>query len=495
MRPPAACIPAILIGLAAGVAARWLTHGGSGATNQPRQVSATAAALPTASALPPAVEQLSPPEPRVSAADLLALRGWEQAEVFGVWIATASEADCRDLLLQLKEHDDGDDTTLKGAAFLRWMELDAAEAMSFAEKEGSYAGVAWWAWGKLDPERALAAAAEKKNAWHGKAALRGIAQTDPQRALELMARYPQFEDVTSLEGLASGLSRTDPRAAAEICLRLDTTESRNVFKGWAKREPDAALAWALDIKSPGQRSNLLKALMEQWQDTSPERIPAMLTALPAGSLKLDLLSSHAATLAHTDPVAALAFAKQIEAPGARTPAIGSALRSVAEDQPQTALEIIRTEPWDRSLAHGLHSAMQELAGSLPVETLTFLESKGAADEMAQGLQQGVFDTWTERDIGKASAWLAEQPAEQRREENVRTLVSVLVQEGPDRDFEAALQWSLSSTLREDDDHMDFTMGTWYRNDPDAALRASERPDFPPKVRESLLELHAQSTEP
>ena len=73
-------------------------------------------------------------------------------------------------------------------------------------------------------------------------------------------------------------------------------------------------------------------------------------------------------------------------------------------------------------------------------------------------------------------------------------MSLLTNEGPDRDLEAAVRWSLSmSAQRTDSRELQHALQLWYQQEPAAAIRALEQPGIPQNVREDILKLHANST--
>jgi hypothetical protein len=427
---------------------------------------------------------------------LLAMRGFAQLESIGLWLQSAGTEDLKAFVLALKDQETSD-TSIHDALFLRWAELDAPGALTFSRSHG-YDNILWWAWGKVDPDKALAAALLERESYHGCAVLRGIAQNDPERARELFAQYPQFADRVSLEGLVSSLMRTDPAAAAELALTVESTDVVDSIESWTLREPDAALAWALGLESPGQRERFLKAVIGQLQETSPEKVASALAALPPGITRNRLIAEHAGYLALTNSAAALAFAKEQTNPAVRQASIAAIAGALVPERPQQALDILRSGSWktgdpaNRSgvSGSGVYEVVKDLMRHLPEETMQFTQELGT-DSAAHGLRHRAFEGWLEADIGKASEWLAAQPAAQRDRSTVESLVNRLMH-GADQDFEAAVTWA--ATLTDPNGYnsqLRYALESWRRSDPEAARAALSLPVIPEKLREQLTPTFSQ----
>ncbi len=493
MRTRVSTILIASLSLAGGGAARWLTFHPTDPADVRKRSDGLQAGIHSSGGRAQAGGNSSPAdgskETRAGIEEILALRGFEQFERFAEWLVDANTAEMRTFALAMKEADHFD-SKLSDALMLRWVEVDAADALE-GGRENGFELAAWWAWGKLNPERALAAAATENGVWKGAEALRGIAQTDPERARLLFEQYPQFENRSSLEGMVTGLSHHDPRAAAEMALRIDSTESRNHVKGWAKREPEEAFAWALQVESPAQRRKMLEAIISQWEDTNPEQIGTALEAMPAGQAKNRLLVEHASHLALTDTAAGVAYAQQLPLPAVRQAALGSIAKTLAANRPLEALEFLRQQDWklvdpDSANNGGIYQALGLLGRSLPEEAMAFAATLGQA--AGDSARRNTFSSWTDVDVGKASGWLAAQPAEQRDPGILDILLSHLSQSGPDQDFDAAVRWALTSpNLQQSPGRVQNIFEDWRRTDSAAAERALQLPGVPESVRAHFLQ--------
>ena len=498
MHMPRSTILLVLLGLAGGVAARRLSHGGSPLTAALSRDAAPGslpgksnAGAPNTAAVTGATASRSRSHPsrRLSPGEILDLRGMERHARFGEWLVTATTAELREFIVALpRARVTG--STLADAIFLRWAELDVEEAVAYGTSHG-YSLMAWWSWGKLDPEAALAAAAARQENANGAEVLRAIAQMDPERGRLLMERYPQFIQRGSLEGLSFGLSKTVPKAGAEMWLRAHSSTTDTIVKGWAFKDPEAAVAWASQIKSPAQRNRAMSVVVAQLETSSPEQAGSAIQSMPPGITRNSLMVKHAAQLAMSEPASGIDYALRLEVPGVRQSALASISNILATDRPMEAIALLRdmeskgislsVTPTGRTL-DSLSATMEVLGRTAPEEALKFISSLTRGD--GASLSSWVFASWSNADIGKASGWLAAQPQEQREGECVSALISHLLRDGPDQDPEAAVRWSLSA-FPGDGDKLTGAFQAWHRRDPIAARQALDLPGVPESVRTAL----------
>ena len=503
MRPSRTSLLLAILGLAAGAGARWLNKAESSAA--PQHVAADIAAAAKASGAADRVAGMAADggakdRSRVASGfsgqrrtpgEILNLRGMERSVRFGEWLCDAGTEELRDFIKALTATP-VEGSSFADAIFLRWAELDVQEAVAWGSAHG-YALMAWWSWGKLDPEAALAAAAERKEMVNGAEALRGIAQINPERARRLMEKYPQFIMRGSLEGMAWGLTRSDPKAAAECSLRTVSAASDGIVSGWAYKDPRAALAWAQGVSSTAQRNRALRAVIGQFESTSPELAGAAIAAMPPGKTKHQLLTVHAGELARRDPAAGIAYARDVPSPGLRAIALASVAGALAAEHPREALALLREEP-RAQVDYGPYTTdapptqmdvLKAIGRSAPLDALAFTESLGPQATSARAV---VFEAWSDADVTQASRWLAAQPAEKRDAACVESLVIHLTREGPDQDPEAAVRWSLSSSSGEGTPGLPNAFQAWHRQNPAAAREALDGPDVPESLRQQLSAL-------
>jgi hypothetical protein len=436
---------------------------------------------------------------------ILAAEGLEQFERLALFLPRAEAADLERLYVELEEQRNGFlGKTLGPALFLRWMRLDPEGGRAFAMKRNR-GGMAWWAWGKVDPEAAVAAAQASKEWWKGEEVVRAIGQSDPARAQALLDEHPQWRTEEALTGLAAGLMPTDPAAGATlIAASTESVDHDKLVSAWARRDPEAALAWAQALPDKVFRVEALIVMIDQWAKTDPDRIAATLTALPDGWTKWQLYATHTARLAVVDPAAAMAWAQAAPTEGLRRQASLEAARGLARSDPAGALDILRG--LDLSSDEGLpgwrvkgpdggdHSEVYSstsgtvaaVAEAAPEATMTFVAGLSEGPE-THGLVQSAFSTWMWKDSMAASGWLAGQPAGAVRESAAVELVEHLSQ-GVEPDFDAALHWANTLSAENQRKHLRSVFGRWRQRDAAAARAALDHPGVPADVRDVLSPL-------
>jgi hypothetical protein len=438
---------------------------------------------------------------------ILAAEGLEQFERLALFLPQAGAADLERLYLGLEEQGNGFvDKTLGPALFLRWMRLDPEGGRAFAMKRNR-GGMAWLAWGKVDPEAAVAAALASKEWWKGAVVVRAIGQSDPARAQSLLDEHPQWRTEEALIGLAAGLMPTDPAAGATlVAAASETVDYDKLVSTWARRDPEAALAWAQTLPDQVSRVQALGVLIDQWAKTDPDRIAATLTALPDGWTKWQLYASHAARLAVVDPAAAVAWAQAAPTEGLRRQASLEAARGLVRSDPAGALDILRgldlssdqglpgwkvkgPDGGDHSEVFSASGTVAAVAEAAPEATMALLAGLSEGPE-SHALVQTAFSTWMRKDSMAASEWLAGQPAGSVRESSTVELVDHLSR-GVEPDFDAALQWA--NTLSAENQHVELRtlLIRWRQRDAAAARAALDHPAVPADVRDVLSRMFSK----
>jgi hypothetical protein len=322
--------------------------------------------------------------------------------------------------------------------------------------------------------------------------LRAIGQSDPLRAKELLAKYPQYSDREVTEGLANGLSDIDLRAGAETALRICHSGDLEEVGIWARAEPDAALAWAKGIPAAERRVKALESIVKQWADSNPERIGPAIQGLPPSQSRNRLFTEQAARLARTDPEAALAWARSADSVTVQQACLGEVAATLAARDPAKAEEILRSMDWSARFDGGTGVneqsglvALTELAGADPQRALALADSL-PPDKVA-GARRSAFDSWVNHDPRSASEWLAALPPERRDAGCVGSLVNFLSQ-GPAPDYPAALQWAASLNVEAGRPNFSAqeVIRNWMQSDPAAADKALAIPSLPESVRDFIL---------
>lgn len=239
----------------------------------------------------------------------------------------------------------------------------------------------------------------------------------------------------------------------------ESVDEGGVVRGWARRDPEAAWAWAQSIPDQERRDRALDILTDQWSKTDPDRLSTALTSLPDGWTKWRMYIDHGARLAATDPSLARAWVEAAPSPLLRREATLEMARGLAATDPEGAVAMLHGVDWSSSgetsgimirfpgggsgSAHYQPMpAVEEIARVAPEATVAFAASLPADVPWAKGMVRAAFSSWAGQDSMAASQWLAAQPEGPTKQASISVLVRQLVN-GPAPDFDAALRWALT----------------------------------------------------
>jgi hypothetical protein len=433
---------------------------------------------------------------------VLAARGFEASERLARFLPKAGPAELAALMATLLERDGGLDEAMTEAVFLRWMIIDPAGGQVFAEKH-SLGRMAWRAWGKVDPEAAMAAVQASRDLATATSALGAIAEIDPQRVQAWLDHHPQFRTHSVMLGVASGLMATDPAAGATLAAAWSTepVDQGGLVRRWAQRDPDAAWAWAQSLPDRARRNDTLQVLVDQWARTDPDRLSSAITSLPDGWNKWRLYVEHGARLAASDPASARAWVEAAPTELLRREATLEMARGLSGTHPEAAVAVLRNLDWSSfgetsgitirtpSGSAGMTSyhptsSVEEIARAAPEATVSYASSLPSDAPWAASMMSRAFSEWVGQDAMAASQWLANQPESQAKYASTHALIRQLTQ-GHEPDFDSAYRWAL--TLPDDDETRYIQRNIireWAQRDPAAAHAARDQYDVVPEDQPS-----------
>ena len=227
--------------------------------------------------------------------------------------------------------------------------LELGQQLKANGHHDDFAGFILRTWFALDPMPALA-----------------HAKTDPHRLLPLIVKEVARRDMTLALKLLDGhpsiskmartvlpeLAKTDPlgavgRAEAITDVRARDRTLRTLVFSWAKRDPDAALAYIANLDRPTLQ--LKHAAMEALIKEDPYKAEVVLqTLLPPGKTRLRIFRALAQRKVDDDPDAALAWARGLPDSPERMTAIGLAAEAITEGVPERVLALLDEIGWENA---------------------------------------------------------------------------------------------------------------------------------------------------
>jgi len=270
-------------------------------------------------------------------------------------------------------------------------------------------------YGKRDSAAALAWARSLPNKDEVVAAvISGVAEQDPQRAMDLAfsltapnerTRAVQFLAMTgmrsdaTMEMIANRLLASDDR-------QLRETTAQMLVSTWASRSPESALRW----------------LLANGQSASP-----------------NLFAQVAQQVAMRDPRNALAQSSQIPA-AAREQWMQGVAQGYAQNDPQGAIDWLaqyRAEPWYARAATNAAMQLAQRDGAAAARLVDRIDTQQSGPQ-AQQLASMVAQGWANQDPAAAAEWAINRANPQERMNAIGSVARVWSQQDP----AGARQWAL-----------------------------------------------------
>ena len=302
-------------------------------------------------------------------------------------------------------------------------------------------------WFETDPAAALSALRsieDRETVRWQDSLLHRWASQDPDAALEWALAEPRSGRRDPLVAVAGTIARHSPREMLELAETLEPTR-RNSVAGdvltvWGRTDPLAALDTVVAMKNAGHLPERIGVsvvnIVNSWARDDPRAAFEWVRAQPPFSERSRMLAATLASLAESDPAAALSLADELDGV-AQSLAIERVLGVWGAENPQAA-------------ATWLHAAGDRTPGAVHV----------VAGRYARVDPEGAFE------------WLQDQSIEAQRQA-LPTVVRRLADESPnsalrliDRIGDANAKQAAGFQL----------ISTWVDADPQAAVRAISRMD-------------------
>jgi hypothetical protein len=179
----------------------------------------------------------------------------------------------------------------RSAIMAEWVKSDPAAALKFLlEKDQGNAQQLVSEWMRRDPQAAITHLLNGSD--RTRSMLRGmfseIAQTSPDRLVEVLARAPEPQNQFDRSGEKAFaiFAKKDPEAARAAAALLTGPWRSQAFAGiavaWGEKDGPAALAWAQTLPVGADRDAALRASLVGWAKTNPIAALDHIDAAPPG---------------------------------------------------------------------------------------------------------------------------------------------------------------------------------------------------------------------
>jgi hypothetical protein len=223
-------------------------------------------------------------------------------------------------------------------------------------------------WGQLDGVSAAAYAqkmfAETGNPQLLKDAIRGWGQTDPSASVQ----YTQSMAVS--DGIKKDISRDlfrdwadrSPQAAAAYAAANPVDVGRGGMMGlisdrWSKQDPQAAANWAMSLSPGKDQQRAYDELVQNWSDQNLQAAADFVSRQPAGTNKDVMVSTLAREVAKQDPSAALQWVATLSDADMQSKTALSFMWRSAEQDLATAQQLINASALSSAAKEAVLSKM------------------------------------------------------------------------------------------------------------------------------------------
>ncbi len=423
---------------------------------------------------------------------LLALKDDELYTRLAAWLTDAAEPDIAAFWASYGPRK-GRSNDITDLVFLNWTRLDPQAAIAGSSSDQH----AWWAWACHDPEGALAEATAHAPDHVGHVAW-GIGEFHPEWLRAHYSELSQGAKDNALNGMSKWSDGQDPLAAIKFYQEIGRNVDKGTFKALVRQDPWSALDWVKEHPGTDGRGYSMGDPMQLIVDTMaaerPDDLERLAAQTPSGPLKVKLESALFASLLEADPEAALAKAKETNAPqiaAERLAALGlAAVKSDPEQAFKFASDLFDANPSALQMfamiefpgggggngitIPGVRELFDGLMASDPARTLEMsIGKKGNAGNSPFGQLSG---QWIERDFPAYTAWLNRQTDPAARQEGGQMVSNKLQQEG---NYAESAEWimSMSGEIQNQTYGIANLLENWRRNDPDAAAEWLDSSDF------------------
>jgi hypothetical protein len=301
--------------------------------------------------------------------------------------------------------------------------------------------------------------------------MKAWASSDGKAALEYAlsmsdsSGYLKIEAVTAVSGV---LAASDPQYLAKIAATTPANASRQAMilalaKQWSDSDLPSAIEWAEKLPDDRGKADALAALRGRLAHEDPEAASQVLTRMPAGFARQNLLGKIAVEWGLRAPKDALAWIKTLPT-GEQQVAIPALAGAWAEDQPVEAGGFIADLPAGEMQNRAAMSVVANWASQDPKAAANW-----AADFPADGLRElGVreaMNSWSRVDADGALDWAKKLPNPDARDVALKSYAESVAYWAPDRT--AAMVDMIQDPVRREQS-MEMAMQSWSEIDPQAA---------------------------
>jgi hypothetical protein len=269
------------------------------------------------------------------------------------------------------------------------------------------------AWAESDPKAALDWANQqtdpkvKSEILQG--ALEGMAQKEPNRALELVQSLSASERQGRIDNILGILSESNPEGAVGYAMNLPSNKFTNgtisrLAGQWISSDPQGALGWFDSLTDPKIKEQVAGAMIDNLPKDDLATSLKLLDTMPSGFFQNQALSRIGRNWAQTDQKAALDWANQQTDPEVKTRILGGLIEGMSVKDPNSAFQLVQSLPAGDSRNNIIITYLGSMAQSDPQSAISLASGIAEADDRSKA-QQNVVRRWKRSDPAAATQWI------------------------------------------------------------------------------------------
>ena len=265
------------------------------------------------------------------------------------------------------------------------------------------------AWAQADAVAALTyAKANTSGGFAQDTILTSWASTDPEAAIRwAQSNHEGDEPNPYLPGIIRGLTQTDPARATELLASMPRSEERGrslnfILPHLLEKGSDATRAWIASLTDDALKNGAMERAADKLAATDPAGTAAWLQENPgeAASRRMDDVYS---VWANKDQLAALNSFRSLPAGDTRSNALRGVISSVASTDPNSAISLMNRYPNDVT-DRVVQNFVWHSFGNDPAAAATQIARIGD-ERQRERMYRRTLDVWLDSDPGSAQAWI------------------------------------------------------------------------------------------
>ena len=265
------------------------------------------------------------------------------------------------------------------------------------------------AWAQVDPMSALTYARKNTSGEFARdSILTSWATTDPEAAIRWAQTNHEGDDPNPyLAGIIRGLAQSDPARATELLASLPRSEERGrglefMLPHLLEQGSDATRAWIASLTDSALKNGAMERVADRLAATDPAGTASWLLANPGQALdrRMDDVYS---TWANKDQEGALSSFTALPPGNARSNALRGVISSMAGADPKAAISLLDRYPNDVN-DRVVQNLVWHSFGTDPAMAATQIARMGNEKER-DNMYRRTLDAWFERDPDSAQAWI------------------------------------------------------------------------------------------